>query len=306
MRVGLAYLSVVLVWATTPIGIKWSNSSLSFIEAITARSVLSLVVCGALLAVLRLPFVTRKSDWLVYFAGSLSLFPNMLIVYWSAQFIPSGLIAVVFGFFPFMVGLFSLLILRENIFTPRRLVAMCIAIVGLVVINAGQLEVGGKAVLGVLGILSSTMFFAFSSVLLKRIGLEVEPLRQTTGSLALAAPWFLGIWYFVDGQLPTAIDQRSLIGVSYLVVAGTVVGATLFYYVLKHCSVASVGLITFITPILAIVIGVVLDGEKLAIETLIGSGLVIFSLAVYQDLFKWVLAKLKRPVTPVEYSTIAE
>ncbi|VUD40382.1 putative inner membrane transporter YedA [Thalassocella blandensis] len=305
MQVGLAYLCVVLVWATTPIGIKWSNSSLTFIEAITARTVFSLLLCGLILLVLRKPFVSRRSDWYVYFAGSLSLFPNMLIVYWSAQYIPSGLIAVVFGFFPFMVGLFSLLILKDNIFTVRRIVAMVIAIAGLIIINTGQLNLGGNAVLGVLGVLASTMFFAFSSVLIKRIGVEIDPFRQTTGSLAMSAPWFLLVWFFFDGQIPSTIDQRSLIGVSYLVLAGTVVGGTLFYYVLKNCTVASVGLITFITPILAIVIGVVLDGESLPIETLIGCGLVIFSLAVYLDLFRFIVNKFRR-VMGVDYAAVSD
>lgn len=294
MRVNLAYLSVVLVWATTPIGIKWSNSSLSFVEAIAARSLIALAVCFFILWVMRKPLIKSRKDWYVYFAGSLALFPNMLIVYWSAQFIPSGLIAVVFGFFPFMVGLFSLILLKENIFSVRRVVAMFVAIGGLVTINLGQLNLGPMAVYGVVGILLSTMFFALSSVLLKRLGGDIEPIRQTTGSLLLGAPWFVLVWWIIDGQLPTSIDARSATGVAYLVVAGTVLGGTLFYYVLRHCTVASVGLITFITPILAICIGVALDGEVLTTGAMIGSAMVIFSLAIYQDLFRYVWNKLQR------------
>lgn len=291
MKVAIAYLTVVMIWATTPIGIKWSNSSLSFIEAITARTVFALVICGAILLVMRQPLIRERRDWWVFFAGSLSLFPNMLLVYWSAQYIPSGLIAVVFGSFPFMVGLFSLLLLKENIFIPRRIVAMVVAVCGLIVINLGQLDVGSKAVFGVLGTLCATMFFGFSSVLLKRIGGDIEPFRQATGSLFMAAPGFIVVWALFDGHIPTAIDMRSAIGVGYLVLAGTVLGGTLFYYVLKHCEVSSVGLITFITPILAVFIGVVVDGETLTREGLIGSALVILSLAIYQDVFRFLYRK---------------
>ena len=37
LKVLSAYLSVVLVWSTTPLAIKWSNSSLNFMAAVTAR-----------------------------------------------------------------------------------------------------------------------------------------------------------------------------------------------------------------------------------------------------------------------------
>ena len=42
MAVFLAYLSVVLIWATTPLAIKWSSDSLSFIAAATGRTLLAL------------------------------------------------------------------------------------------------------------------------------------------------------------------------------------------------------------------------------------------------------------------------
>ena len=60
--------------------------------------------------------IVERRDWGVYAASALGLFPNMLLVYWAAQFIPSGLMSVIMGTYPFFVGAFSLLVLRENFF----------------------------------------------------------------------------------------------------------------------------------------------------------------------------------------------
>ena len=49
MQLISAYCAVLFIWATTPLGIKWSNSSLSFSAAITLRMVLALVLCAAIL-----------------------------------------------------------------------------------------------------------------------------------------------------------------------------------------------------------------------------------------------------------------
>jgi len=286
MKVGMAYLVVVLIWSTTPLGIKWSNSSLSFVTAITSRVFIALIICLVIMAIMRKPLVARKQDWYAYFAGTLGLFPNMLLVYWSAQHIPSGLAAVIFGMDPFSVGLFSWLILKENIFNSRRVIALLVAVAGLGIINVGQFTVGGNALYGVLGMAASTIMFGLSSVWLKRVGGNVDPLRQSTGVLLLSAPLLAITWFMLDGVIPSSIDSRSLLGVAYLATAGSVLGGTTFFYVLKNCSVASVGLITFITPVTALLVGAVVDDESFTLATVSGSALIILSLGIYQNLFR--------------------
>lgn len=285
MRVGLAYCFVVLIWSTTPLAIRWSISSLSFSAGISLRIFIALVICGLIQLALRQPLIKEKRDWQVYLAGTLGIFPNMLLVYWCAQHIPSGLAAVIFGLYPFSVGLFSYFLLKENIFNFRRVLALAIALCGLILININQFHAGASALYGSVGMLISTLMFGLSSVWLKRIGGNVEPLRQSTGVFLLAAP-LLGIaWLISDGQVPQTVDARSISGVLYLAIAGSVLGGTLYFYVLQHCRVASVGLITFFSPILALVAGAVIDGERFTLPMFAGCVLVLFSLAVYQNVF---------------------
>ncbi|WP_086930917.1 DMT family transporter [Agarilytica rhodophyticola] len=287
MKVGMAYFCVVMIWSTTPLGIKWSNSSLSFTAAIASRIFFALCICLLLLAVLRRRLPLTRSDLRVYFAGVIGVFPNMLIVYWSARYIPSGLASVIFGLYPFMVGFFSYFILKENVFDWRRVLALGCALLGLGVVNIDQFNMGGNALYGALGMLSSTILFGLSSVWLKRIGANMDPLQQTSGVLLFAAPLFILSWCLFDGEVPQAIDQRSLIGISYLVICGSVLGGMLFFYVLKNCSVASVGVIMLITPIFSLCVGTLVDDEKFSLSTILGCGLIIFSLAIYQNLFKY-------------------
>lgn len=299
MRVAMAYCFVVLIWSTTPLGIKWSISSLSFSAGIALRIFIALAICASILCVLRRPLIRERRDWQVYLAGSIGIFPNMLLVYWCAQHIPSGLAAVIFGLYPFSVGIFSYLILRENIFNLRRLLALFIALCGLVLININQFQLGGNALYGSVGMLMSTLMFGLSSVWVKHIGGNVDPLRQSTGVFLVAAPLLAITWFFTDGQLPQAIDGRSLSGVLYLSIAGSVLGGTLFFYVLKHCRVSSIGLITFISPMLALAMGALVDGERFTSTMFAGCLLILLSLAIYQNVFvllvKYVATRQARP-----------
>lgn len=294
MPVICAYIFVVIIWSTTPLGIQWSNSSLTFLAAVTLRMVLALMVCSLLLLIMRRPLIQQVSDWKAYAAGCLGIFPNMLVVYWSAQYIPSGLMAVVLGIYPFFVGLFSLFMLKENVFTLPRILALVVALSGLALIHSEQMAVGDRAVQGILGMLLSAVLFAASSVWLKAVGGGVDPWRQSTGVLLLAAPCFVVTWWFADGAIPAQVDVKSISGVAYLVLAGSVAGHTLFFYVLKHCTVGTVSLITLITPVIAMLIGVYAADEVITAKGAAGAALIVFSLAVYQGVGLKFISRIMR------------
>lgn len=294
MPVVLAYIVVVIIWSTTPLAIQWSNSSLSFMAAATLRMVFALIVSLLLLSAMRQPLVKHRSDWKAFAAGGIGIFPNMLLVYWSAQYIPSGLMAVVMGVYPFLVGVFAHFFLRENIFSMARVVALIMALAGLALIHSEQMAVGDKAVFGVVGMLASAGLFGVSSVWLKSLGGGVDPLRQATGVLLLAAPCFLFTWWLMDGRLPAGVDMRSISGVAYLVIAGSVVGHTLFFYVLRHCSVGTVSLITLMTPVIALLIGIYAADEVMTSKGALGAALIVLSLAVYQDVGRWLAGRVRR------------
>lgn len=286
MKVVIAYVCVLLVWSTTPLAIKWSNSSLHFLAAVSLRMFVASCLCVVLLLAFRLPLVRYRHDWKALAAGAIGLYPNMALVYWSAQYIPSGLISVILGLYPFLVGIFSIILLRVNTFNASRVLALVIAVCGLGVIHLGQVSLGGEAVWGVLGIVVSSVFFALSTVWIKKVGGGVEPLRQLSGALLLSTPFFVLTWWLVDGDMPVAVDMRSVVGVVYLVIAGSLLGGLAFYYVLKHCRVTTVALIPLLTPVFALFVGYLVEDERCDAKALVGSALILLSVAVYQGVFK--------------------
>src|SRR6185503_5415373 len=131
----------------------------------------------------------------VYAAGAIGIFPNMPVVYWSAQFIPSGLVAVVFAMSPFVMGLMTLVLLKHNPFSVRRIVALLLALTGLVVIFYHQLQFSLRAAYGVAGILLSCFLFSFSGVLVKKLDVKVDSFNQALGTLLFALPGLLMLWW---------------------------------------------------------------------------------------------------------------
>lgn len=283
MAVFLAYVLVVLIWATTPLAIQWSSDSISFIAAALARMMIA-VACA-----LPIVFALRRQlfppgAWKVYLAGSIGIFPNMPVVYWAAQFIPSGLVAVIFAMSPFVTGVLSLLILRENPFTIRRVMALVVALSGLLVIFYGQLRIDREGIYGIGGILLSCLLFSFSSVWMKRLNENTEAFTQMTGSLLFSLPGLMLTWWWLDGQFPHDFSHKTIGAVAYLAIFGSLLGYTLFFFILKRLSASVVSLVTLMTPLLALVLGVWVADERFTLQLLIGVGMVILALVFYVDL----------------------
>lgn len=301
MAVLFAYISVVLIWATTPLAIQWSSDSISFIAAAVARMSIALVLALSFLTILRKSFVTFWQHRWVYFAASISVFPNMPVVYWAAQFIPSGLVAVIFSLSPFVTGVMTLLLLKQNPFSAKKVIALLLALFGLVTIFYHQIHFDFHSVYGISGILLSCFLFSFSSVWVKKITAEqsitVDAFHQAVGSLLFSLPGLLLCWYLMDGDVPQHISIKSAGAIVYLAIIGSLLGSALFFYILQKLSASAVSLITLMTPVLAILLGKNLANEELSPQTLLGVALVLIALIFYSPfspaaMHRWCSQKL--------------
>ncbi|MDO3385296.1 DMT family transporter [Gilvimarinus sp. SDUM040013] len=285
MQTSIAYLFVVLIWSTTPLAIQWSNGSGSFMAAVTMRMSIALLVAMLINVSLGRALFDRPGVWKVYLAASLGIFPGMPLVYWSAQFIPSGAMAIVFAFSPFVTGFFSWWLLGETAFTARRLAALIAAVAGLALVFSGQLSVAPNSWPGVVGMLAACTIFSASSVWLKRLNTPVDAFNQTVGALLFALPGLLLLWALIGGQWHYSI--KSFSAIVYLSLGGSLLGFTLFFFVLARMKATAVSLITLIAPVLSLLLGVLVAQEELPASSIVGAGVIIGALIIYLDLWFW-------------------
>lgn len=277
-----AYLGVVLIWATTPLAIKWSGEGAGFSFAVASRMVIGVLVCLGLLALLRQPLRWHRNARLTYLAGGLGLWGAMTSVYWSAQLIPSGMISVLFGLTPVVTGVMAALWLGERLLTPVRLAGLGLGVAGLAIIFGLSLGEGTDGVWGLAGVLVSVHIHAASAVWVKRVGAGLAALEVTTGSLLVAVPLFVLGWLQFDGAWPQGFPPRSAWSIVYLGVFGSALGFILYFHILARTAASRVALITLITPVLALLIGWYANGEPIGPREMLGTATILMGLALYQ------------------------
>lgn len=281
MSVPAAYLGVMLIWSTTPLAIQWSSAGWGYLFGVSGRMVLGALVCIILLQVFKPGMPWHRSARLTYVAAGFSIYGAMISVYWGAQFVPSGLIAVFYGLNPLFTGMIAALWIQEKSITPGKLIGIGFGISGLASIFASDIMFAENAWQGVLAILFSVLLHSFSGVWIKRIGSEIPGLAVTSGGLFIAFPLFLLTWWMADGNLPAEIPMRAGMALVYLGVFGSVLGFTLYFYLLSKLEANRVSLITLMTPVLALMLGQLLNGEVIASTVWLGSGLIVLGLALH-------------------------
>ena len=281
MRIALAYIFITLLWATTPLAIKWSADGSSFIFGVAARMSIGLV-CIFLMLLLtrqRLPWHSKAKR--TYFVVAIQIYGAMMAVYWGAQFIPSGWISVIFGLSPFITAILSAIWLGERSLSWDKLLAYLLGLSGLTVIFHSALHINTHTAMGVLGVLLAVFLQTFSAVWVKRLHAKLPAISQVTGGLLFAVPLYLISWWFIDGQLPTTLPINSILSILYLGLIATPIGFALYYYVLTHLPATRVALITLISPVLSLLIGHYLNKEALTQDIIIGTGLILSALIMY-------------------------
>ena len=297
MKVASVYLSVVLIWSTTPLFIKLSVDSLDYIQASALRMWLSLVLCFLMMRLLSVPFRLTREAMYRYFVGATAVSGAMLCVYWSAQTLPSGLVAVVWGLSPLVVSLYSILLIPQTRLSMLQVMCMLLAVFGLYYIFAQGVAIGFRLVMALLVLLLGVNFHSVSSVLLQRVRIlkpehNMHPLEQTTGALLLSAPVYGLMWLALSGPLPDEISDTSIMAILYLATLGSVAGFIGYYYLLNKMSASSVALITIITPVLALMLGAYVAQEALHDRTWIGAGFILLALALYH--YRAIVVVVKR------------
>ena len=288
MSLPAAFVSVILIWSTTPLAIKWSALGIGASFAVLSRMMLGALLCVAVLALLRIRFPLHRKARLSYTASGLSMFGAMALTYWSAQYVSSGMISVLFGLSPLITSLGAALWLKEEALTPNKLAGMLLGVLGLALVFRGGLGLGEKAALGVVALLVAVVVQSLGLVWIKRIGDDSPPLATTLGSLTVALPLFFAAWWLADGNLPAAWPERALAATLYLGAFGSVLGFALYYYMIKHMEAGHIALITLITPVLALLLGHGLNDEAVLPQVWLGTASIILGLCLHRWGGQWL------------------
>lgn len=283
LSIPLAFLTVLIVWSTTPLAIQWSSEGAPMTSAFY-RMAIGMTVCVSIMLLLQGKLPINRAAIHIYFVGGVSIFLCTALFYSSAQLIPSGWIAVIFGLSPLITGVISAMIEPEAKLTPARLTGLALGLSGLGLVFSAGLKFEDVSILGLGYSAVATTLSSAASVCTRHLVKDqpVSGLQITSGSLIVALPLFALTAYVISPGLTVNFSSSAVYAIVYLGVIGSGVGFTLYYFLLKHVSASKVSLVGLVTPIAALSLGALINNEPIIARVYYGAILVCTGLALYE------------------------
>jgi len=295
MRIALAYITIILLWATTPLAIKWSGEGPGFIFGAGSRMAIGAVCMVLLLKIQRKRLPSNRKAMMTYLVVAIQMYGAMLSVYWGAQFVPSGWVSVIFGLSPFLTAFFAAVWLKERSLTFGKVCSYFLGISGLSVMFSSALQLNIHAVYGIIGILTAVSLQTATAVWVKRIHAKLPASTQVTGGLVFALPAYLLTWAIFDNATwPQSFTIINIASIVYLGIIATTIGFVLYYYVLIHLPATTVGFIPMISPVIALYLGHSINNEPLTIKIITGTSLILSALIMHEFFDRFIFRIFKR------------
>lgn len=279
----IVWLLLCVIWGTTWIFIKVGLEDLPPITFAAARFSLAILLLLPLALSKRLPMPSSPAQWrLMALTGFLQFSINYSTVFWSEQYISSGLAAVLQA----MITVFGLplawIYLPAEKITGLKVAAVAIGLAGVTVIFVEQLQIKSlMAFLGCVAIVVGAYAAAHASILIKAKGGGLHPATMLFTQMLFGLPAII-IYALVREGNPVSYNWSwtAIICVLYLTIVGTVAAFWLYYWLLGKIESTKAMMISLVTPLIAVVIGSIFLGERLPPQTFFGGLLILFSIGL--------------------------
>jgi drug/metabolite transporter (DMT)-like permease len=291
------YLLTVLIWGTTWIAIKLQMGEVAIAASIAYRFALAAAVLFALLWLSgRLQRLDRRGQLICLVQGLCLFCLNFLCFYTASQWIPSGLVAVIFSTATLWNALNARLFFKQRI-AANVLLGGALGLGGLGLLFWPELaghETSRESLLGIGLALLGTLFFSAGNILSslqQKAGLK--PLTTNAWGMLYGALMLVAICLASGTPFAFEWNARYIGSLLYLAIPGSVIGFTAYLTLVGRMGPERAAYCTVLFPVVALNISVFVEGYQWTAPALLGLALVMLGNVLVFRKPKAVLAEAR-------------
>ena len=243
----------------------------------------------------RIPFVRGFGSWIkIWIAGLLmSGIPAILFGY-AEQHVNSSLAAIINASTPIFTVIAILIAFRSEKPKPTVLVGLAVGLIGVLVVLGVWRGFGENEPLAIGALLLAVALYGVGSPFLRKY---VEPLKLKSESAVFGQVLTSAItvlpFYAISGWSVGPITFNSTLGMLALGIFGTGLAYVMYYGLLANIGSAIASAVTYLSPIVGVILGVLLLNEQITWYQPVGAAVVLFGAAIAQGRFNKFLPKKK-------------
>ena len=234
----------------------------------------------------------------MFFTGVCLTFGTFAALYWAEQYVTSGIAAVLSATGPMIIIVIQTLVLKQQ-GNRQSLIGCAVGVIGvtLLIIPSFSIEISTFWMVGCFAIIVGELFYAIGTIYTKHVIQKFE----TTSPIALNAVQMMygGILliilsFFTENiQFDNLLSFASMGSLLYLIIVGSMIGHSIYYWLVSRTNPIFPSTWLYISPLIAVVLGVIFYQEYLSWLTGIGTLTIIVGtvLVNYETLKKLLWQK---------------
>lgn len=221
-------------------------------------------------------------------------FGTFATLYWAEQYVSSGVGAILSATGPLMIMVMQTALLRQK--TSARMVAGClIGFGGVVLVVLPGVSIGGSSLWlwGCIAVLVGEVCYSAGALYSKKVinqFKEASPVAINAVQMMYGGLLLSGLSAVTESWSTSGLDWApAILSLIYLTVIGSMVGHSLFYWIMSRTNPLFPATWLYISPPIAVGLGAVVYGEHVSWITWIGVVLVVSGLlAMNEKVMSWL------------------
>ena len=258
-----AAAGVSLLWGSGWLFIKLGVSSMPPFLFAGVRGILAGLILLALVRRQRQVWPQRRELVLLFAVGILMTGVCNGLVFWGQARLTSSTAALLYCGMPFFTAIFSHFLLANEKLNAVRVTGLLLGFAGVwLVLSTQHLDAGAGATDGKVAILLSAVLWALSLVLNKRLLPDTNSIMMTGVQLLAGGLFLLPLSLMTENVAAVHVSVVAALDFLMLLFGQGIVAYLCYYYLLSKVGPTNVALLSFVTPTIAVILGVVIMGER--------------------------------------------
>jgi drug/metabolite transporter (DMT)-like permease len=223
---------------------------------------------------------TFKAWWPLLLLGLTNVAVPFFLISWGETSIDSAVASILDATVPLFTILIAHFLLQDDKMTVPKVLGLLMGFAGVIILLSKDIGASTGSLLGQLAVIVASMFYAGSSVLVRKTTEDTPGILRSAGPLisATAVMW-LGTALF---ESPVTIPQISITWVAllWLGIFGSGLAFVLAYYLIHEIGPTRTTMVTYLFPLGGVILGATFLSEQITWQVLAGGILIVASLAV--------------------------
>lgn len=274
------------IWGTSFLWIKVALEEVSPIVLVAYRTLFGTLGLGMVWLLTRKNYTVQWPDvrrriphFLVM--GALNISIPWLLISWAEQFIDSGIASILNSAMPLFTILISPIFIADDRITLPKVFGLLTGFVGVVILLSPGIQSGWTSGLaGQALVLLASLFYASGSVYARKRGHGLPAQLQALLQIGMGGVIVWALAFFVERPIPLPVLPLTWVALLSLGLLSSCLAYIIYFMLLHQIGPTRMSMVTYIPPLIGVLLGVVFLGERFYWQVLFGALLILSGISI--------------------------